>query len=254
MTGGIAPNEEGAVFKGAAAMLSQTDADNHRIVTDAVHKNGGKIAMQILHAGRYAYSPDCVAPSAVKSPISPFVPIALDDEGINKQIDDFVNCAQLAKSAGYDGIEIMGSEGYFINEFFVEHTNKRLDTWGGSYKNRMRLPVTIVEKIRSALGENFLLIFRLSMIDLIPNGSSHDEVVILAKKLEAAGINIAGHSIDIELVEIIEVPKHPWFVGCQFHPEFTSTPRDGHPLFTSFIDAALKYKSSGLRVTKNAAM
>ena len=195
VTGGIAPNEEGAVFKGAAAMLSQTDADNHRIVTDAVHKNGGKIAMQILHAGRYAYSPDCVAPSAVKSPISPFVPIALDDEGINKQIDDFVNCAQLAKSAGYDGIEIMGSEGYFINQFLVEHTNKREDTWGGSYKNRMRLPVTIVEKIRSALGENFLLIFRLSMIDLIPNGSSHDEVVILAKKLEAAGINIINTGI-----------------------------------------------------------
>lgn len=195
VTGGIAPNKEGAVFKGAAAMLSQTDADNHRIVTDAVHKNGGKIAMQILHAGRYAYSPDCVAPSAVKSPISPFVPIALDDEAINKQIDDFVNCAQLAKSAGYDGIEIMGSEGYFINQFLVEHTNKREDTWGGSYKNRMRLPVTIVEKIRSALGENFLLIFRLSMIDLIPNGSSHDEVVILAKKLEAAGINIINTGI-----------------------------------------------------------
>ena len=195
ITGGIAPNEEGAVFKGAAAMLDEEDADNHKIVTDAVHKNGGRIAMQILHAGRYAYSPDCVAPSSIKSPISPFVPNALDGEGIEKQIADFVKCARLAKSAGYDGIEIMGSEGYFINQFLVEHTNKRDDSWGGSYENRMRLPLQIVKKIRSEVGENFLLIFRLSMIDLIPNGSSHEEVVILAKKLEMAGVNIINTGI-----------------------------------------------------------
>ena len=195
ITGGIAPNEEGAVFKGAAAMLDEEDADNHKIVTDAVHKNGGRIAMQILHAGRYAYSPDCVAPSAIKSPISPFVPNALDGEGIEKQIADFVKCARLAKSAGYDGIEIMGSEGYFINQFLVEHTNKRDDSWGGSYENRMRLPLQIVKKIRSEVGENFLLIFRLSMIDLIPNGSSHEEVVILAKKLEMEGVNIINTGI-----------------------------------------------------------
>ena len=195
ITGGIAPNEEGAVFKGAAAMLDEEDADNHKIVTDAVHKNGGRIAMQILHAGRYAYSPDCVAPSAIKSPISPFVPNALDGEGIEKQIADFVKCARLAKSAGYDGIEIMGSEGYFINQFLVEHTNNRDDSWGGSYENRMRLPLQIVKKIRSEVGENFLLIFRLSMIDLIPNGSSHEEVVILAKKLETAGANIINTGI-----------------------------------------------------------
>ena len=195
ITGGIAPNEEGAVFKGAAAMLDEEDADNHKIVTDAVHKNGGRIAMQILHAGRYAYSPDCVAPSAIKSPISPFVPNALDGEGIEKQIADFVKCARLAKSAGYDGIEIMGSEGYFINQFLVEHTNKRDDSWGGSYENRMRLPLQIVKKIRSEVGEHFLLIFRLSMIDLIPNGSSHEEVVILAKTLEMAGVNIINTGI-----------------------------------------------------------
>ena len=195
ITGGIAPNEEGAVFKGAAAMLNEEDADNHKIVTDAVHKNGGRIAMQILHAGRYAYSPDCVAPSAIKSPISPFVPNALDGEGIEKQIADFVKCARLAKSAGYDGIEIMGSEGYFINQFLVKHTNKRDDSWGGSYENRMRLPLQIVKKIRSEVGENFLLIFRLSMIDLIPNGSSHEEVVILAKKLEMEGVNIINTGI-----------------------------------------------------------
>ena len=195
ITGGIAPNEEGAVFKGAAAMLDEEDADNHKIVTDAVHKNGGRIAMQILHAGRYAYSPDCVAPSAIKSPISPFVPNALDGEGIEKQIADFVKCARLAKSAGYDGIEIMGSEGYLINQFLVEHTNKRDDSWGGSYENRMRLPLQIVKEIRSEVGENFLLIFRLSMIDLIPNGSSHEEVVILAKKLEMAGVNIINTGI-----------------------------------------------------------
>ena len=144
ITGGIAPNEEGAVFKGAAAMLNQEDADNHKIVTNAVHKNGGRIAMQILHAGRYAYSPDCVAPSAIKSPISPFVPNALDGEGIKKQIADFVKCARLAKSAGYDGIEIMGSEGYFINQFLVEHTNQRDDSWGGSYENRIRLPLSLI--------------------------------------------------------------------------------------------------------------
>ena len=195
ITGGIAPNKEGAVFKGAAAMLNEEDADNHKIVTDAVHKNGGRIAMQILHAGRYAYSPDCVAPSAIKSPISPFVPNALDGEGIEKQIADFVKCARLAKSAGYDGIEIMGSEGYFINQFLVKHTNKRDDSWGGPYENRMRLPLQIVKKIRSEVGENFLLIFRLSMIDLIPNGSSHDEVVSLAKKLEMAGVNIINTGI-----------------------------------------------------------
>ena len=195
ITGGIAPNEEGAVFKGAAAMLDEEDSDNHKIVTDAVHKNGGKIAMQILHAGRYAYNPDCVAPSAIKSPISPFVPNALDGEGIEKQIADFVKCARLAKSAGYDGIEIMGSEGYLINQFLVEHTNKRDDSWGGSYENRMRLPLQIVKKIRSEVGEHFLLIFRLSMIDLIPNGSSHEEVVILAKKLEMAGVNIINTGI-----------------------------------------------------------
>ena len=176
-------------------MLDEEDSDNHKIVTDAVHKNGGRIAMQILHAGRYAYSPDCVAPSAIKSPISPFVPNALDGEGIEKQIADFVKCARLAKSAGYDGIEIMGSEGYFINQFLVEHTNKRDDSWGGSYENRMRLPLQIVKKIRSEVGENFLLIFRLSMIDLIPNGSSHEEVVILAKKLEMAGVNIINTGI-----------------------------------------------------------
>ena len=195
ITGGIAPNEEGAVFKGAATMLDEEDADNHKIVTDAVHKNGGRIAMQILHAGRYAYSPDCVAPSAIKSPISHFVPNALDGEGIEKQIADFVKCARLAKSAGYDGIEIMGSEGYFINQFLVEHTNKRDDSWGGSYENRMRLPLQILKKIRSEVGENFLLVFRLSMIDLIPNGSSHKEVVILAKKLEMAGVNIINTGI-----------------------------------------------------------
>ena len=195
ITGGIAPNEEGAVFKGAAAMLDEEDADNHKIVTDAVHKNGGRIAMQILHAGRYAYSPDCVAPSAIKSPISPFVPNALDGKGIKNQIADFVKCARLAKSAGYDGIEIMGSEGYFINQFLVEHTNQRDDSWGGSYENRIRLPLQIVKNIRSEVGENFLLIFRLSMIDLIPNGSSHEEVVILAKTLEMAGVNIINTGI-----------------------------------------------------------
>ena len=151
--------------------------------------------MQILHAGRYAYGPECVGPSAVKSPISPFPPKELDEEGIEKQISDIVATAQRAKSAGYDGIEIMGSEGYFINQFLVTHTNKRTDRWGGSYENRMRLPVEIVRRARAAVGTDFIIIYRLSMIDLVPNGSTHEEVVQLAQAIEAAGATIINTGI-----------------------------------------------------------
>ena len=195
VTGGIAPNPEGAVFAGAAGMLNDEDIRNHRIITDRVHEHGGRIAMQILHAGRYAYSPDCVAPSPIKSPISPFAPRELDEKGIEKQIADFVSTAERARSAGYDGVEIMGSEGYFLNQFLVEHTNRREDTWGGAYENRMRLPVEIVRRIRAAVGEDFLLIFRLSMIDLVPNGSTWQEVVTLAKAIEAAGADVINSGI-----------------------------------------------------------
>ena len=195
VTGGIAPNREGGVFPGAAGLFDETDIANHKIVTDRVHDAGGKIAMQILHAGRYAYGPECVGPSAVKSPISPFPPRELDEEGIEKQISDIVETAQRAKSAGYDGVEIMGSEGYFINQFLVTHTNKRTDRWGGSYENRMRLPIEIVRRARAAVGTDFIIIYRLSMIDLVPNGSTHEEVLQLAQAIEEAGATIINTGI-----------------------------------------------------------
>ena len=195
VTGGMAPNEEGGVFPGAAGLFTDDDITNHRIVTDRVHAADGKIAMQILHAGRYAYSPKCVAPSPVKSPISPFPPAELDEDGIEKQISDIVTAATRAQQAGYDGVEVMGSEGYFINQFLVTHTNKRTDRWGGSYENRMRLPVEIVRRVREAVGADFIVIYRLSMIDLIPNGSTWEEVVQLAKAVEAAGATILNTGI-----------------------------------------------------------
>ncbi|KCV82235.1 2,4-dienoyl-CoA reductase [Actibacterium atlanticum] len=195
VTGGMAPNTEGGVFPGAAGLYSDQDIANHRIVTERVHDAGGKIAMQILHAGRYAYSPDCVSASAVKSPISPFPPKELDEDGIEKQIADIATAAARARAAGYDGVEVMGSEGYFINQFLVTHVNRRNDRWGGSYENRMRLPIEVVKRVRAAVGEDFIVIYRLSMIDLIPNGSSWDEVVQLAKAIEDAGATIINTGI-----------------------------------------------------------
>ncbi|WP_299641673.1 NADPH-dependent 2,4-dienoyl-CoA reductase [uncultured Ruegeria sp.] len=195
VTGGIGPNLEGSVLPGAAMMTSDKDVANHSIVTDRVHQAGGKIAMQILHAGRYSYGPKCVAPSPVKSPISPFPPNELDEEGIEKQISDIVNAAVLAGKAGYDGVEIMGSEGYFLNQFLVTHTNKRTDRWGGSYENRMRLPLEVVRRTREAVGSDFIIIYRLSMIDLVPNGSTFDEVVQLAQRIEQAGATIINTGI-----------------------------------------------------------
>ncbi|MCK0095891.1 NADPH-dependent 2,4-dienoyl-CoA reductase [Yoonia sp. F2084L] len=195
VTGGMAPNAEGGVFPGAAGLYTDEDIANHKIVTDRVHDADGKIAMQILHAGRYAYSPNCVAPSPVKSPISPFPPKELDEDGIEKQISDIVTAATRAKEAGYDGVEVMGSEGYFINQFLVTHTNKRTDRWGGSYENRMRLPVETVRRVREAVGTDFIVIYRLSMIDLVPNGSTWEEVLQLAKAIEDAGATILNTGI-----------------------------------------------------------
>lgn len=195
VTGGIGPNEEGGVYSGAAKLSTPEEAEKHRIVTQAVHEAGGKICMQILHAGRYAYSPKQVAPSAIQAPINPFKPKELDEEGIEKQIADFVNCASLAQVAGYDGVEIMGSEGYFINQFLVQHTNQRTDRWGGSYENRMRLPVEIVRRVREAVGPNFIIIYRLSMLDLVEGGSSWDEIVLLAKAVEKAGATLINTGI-----------------------------------------------------------
>ncbi len=195
VTGGMAPNVEGGVLPGASGLFNDTDIANHKIVTERVHSEGGKIAMQILHAGRYAYNPKAVAPSAIKSPISPFPPSELDAAGIEKQIADFVVAAERAKQAGYDGVEIMGSEGYFLNEFLVTHTNKRTDEWGGSYANRMRLPVEIVRRCREAVGADFIIIYRISLIDLIPNGQTWNEVVTLAKAIEDAGATILNTGI-----------------------------------------------------------
>ncbi|NBB09593.1 NADPH-dependent 2,4-dienoyl-CoA reductase [Pseudomonas sp. SLFW] len=195
VTGGVAPNVEGGVYAGSAKLTTPEEAEHHRIVTRAVHEAGGKICMQILHTGRYAYSPKQVAPSAIQAPINPFKPKELDEEGIEKQIQDFVTCATLAQVAEYDGVEIMGSEGYLINQFLAAHTNHRTDRWGGSYENRMRLAVEIVRRVREAVGRNFIIIYRLSMLDLVEGGSTWEEVVQLAKAIEQAGATIINTGI-----------------------------------------------------------
>jgi 2,4-dienoyl-CoA reductase (NADPH2) len=195
VTGGFAPNIEGWTKPFAGTLATSTAARRHRVVTDAVHAEGGKIALQILHTGRYGYHPFCVAPSRIRSPITPFTPRELSARGIERQINAFVRCAKLAREAGYDGVEVMGSEGYFINQFLVTHTNQRTDEWGGAYENRMRLPVEIVSRVREAVGRDFIIIYRLSMLDLIPDGSSWPEAVTLAKAVTAAGATIINTGI-----------------------------------------------------------
>ena len=192
---GVAPNREGWVKPFAARLTNKRHAQKHRLVTDAVHAEGGKICLQILHAGRYGYHPLVVAPSAIKSPISWFKPREMSARKIQKTIEAFARCAALAEASGYDGIEIMGSEGYLLNQFIVSHTNQRSDDWGGEYENRIRFPLAIVEAVRKAVSDNFIIVFRLSMLDLIPNGSSWDEVVQLAKRLESSGVNIINTGI-----------------------------------------------------------
>lgn len=195
VTGGIAPNRAGVVKPFAAKLTKKSQIDHHKLVTEAVHKEGGKICMQILHAGRYAYVPYCVAPSASKAPISMFKAWKLPSFMINWTINDYANSAWLAQQAGYDGVEIMGSEGYLINQFIAKRTNKREDKWGGSYENRIRFPLEIVRKTREKVGKNFIIIFRLSMLDLVEGGSSWDEIVQLAKELEKAGVTILNTGI-----------------------------------------------------------
>ncbi|MBT2785456.1 MULTISPECIES: NADPH-dependent 2,4-dienoyl-CoA reductase [unclassified Halomonas] len=195
VTGGIAPNPEGAVFQGANALVDEAQLPEHRGVVDAVHAEGGHLCMQILHAGRYAYSPDLVAPSAIQAPINPFMPRALSSDEVDQQIADYVRCAKLAQQAGYDGVEIMGSEGYLINQFICQRTNQRDDEWGGAFENRMRFAVEIVRRVRAAVGERFVIIFRLSMIDLVEDGSTWEEVVTLGQAIEAAGANVINTGI-----------------------------------------------------------
>ncbi|MFC7975791.1 FAD-dependent oxidoreductase [Streptomyces cinereoruber] len=195
VTGGIAPNEAGRPWDGGAKLTTAEEVAEHRGITDAVHREGGRIAMQILHFGRYAYHPALVAPSALKAPISPFVPNELTDAEVEQTVEDYVRCAELAKEAGYDGVEVMGSEGYLINEFIAAETNQRTDRWGGSYENRVRFPLEIVRRIRERVGEDFILIYRLSMLDLVPGGSTLEEVVRLAKEIEAAGATIINTGI-----------------------------------------------------------
>jgi len=195
ITGGISPNIQGWTGPFSARMSSEKHAKHHQRITKAVHDEGGKICMQILHAGRYGYHPFNVAPSKIKSPITPFKPFKLTKSGINRTVRDFVNCAKFSKLAGYDGVEIMGSEGYLINQFIAEHTNKRNDEWGGSYTNRMRLPISLVKSVREAVGKDFIIIYRLSMLDLIEKGSNWEEVVLLAKEIEKAGATIINTGI-----------------------------------------------------------
>lgn len=195
VTGGMAPNREGGVFPGAAGLFSEKDIANHRLVTSRVHEAGGRIAMQILHAGRYAFGKDCVSASAVKSPISPFTPQELDEAGIEKQIADIATAAARAQQAGYDGVEVMGSEGYFLNQFLAPHTNRRADRWGGSAENRRRLPLEVVRRVRAAVGPDFILIYRISLIDLVPNGQTWDEIATLAREIQAAGADILNSGI-----------------------------------------------------------
>lgn len=195
VTGGIAPNRAGWLAPFGARLNNSDKVKKHRVVTSAVHEGGGKIAMQILHAGRYGYHPFCVAPSPIKSPISPFKPWKLSKNGIKKTIDDFGYTAARAREAGYDGVEIMGSEGYLINQFIAKRTNKRNDEWGGSYQNRIQFPLEVVRSVRKKVGDDFILIFRLSMLDLVPDGSTWDEVETLAYELQDAGVNIINTGI-----------------------------------------------------------
>lgn len=195
VTGGISPNRAGWVGPFSARMTNSRHAKQHQEITKAVHEHGSKICMQILHSGRYGYHPLCVAPSKIKAPISKFKPKALSGRGVEKTIADFVRCALLAREAGYDGVEIMGSEGYLINQFIVSKTNHRTDKWGGSYENRIQFPIEIVKRIREEVGSDFIIIYRLSMLDLVEDGSSWEEVELLAQEIEKAGATIINTGI-----------------------------------------------------------
>lgn len=195
VTGGVAPNEKGRVYAGGSELTSAAEGARHRVVTDAVHEAGGKIALQILHTGRYSYQPEPHAPSALQAPINPFAPLAMTGDDIRQTLADFARCAVLARDAGYDGVEVMGSEGYLINQFLTTRTNHRDDEWGGSFENRCRFALEAVRAVRAATGPDFIIIYRLSMLDLVDDGSSWDEIVALARQVEAAGATIINTGI-----------------------------------------------------------
>ena len=195
VTGGISPNELGCVAPGSAKLTTEAEMKKHRIITKAVHRDDGKIAMQILHTGRYAFHEDLVSASPFKAPINFFKPRALTEVEIEEHIQDYANCAYLAQKAGYDGVEIMGSEGYLINQFIVSKTNRRTDNWGGSFENRIRFPVEIVRSVRTKVGSDFIIVYRLSMLDLVKNGSTWEEVIKLAREIEKAGTSIINTGI-----------------------------------------------------------
>ncbi len=195
VTGGFFPNRESAGFEGEGVFDSAAEAERHRVITDAVHAAGSRICLQILHTGRYAYHDHAVSASPIRSPINRHAPHELDDAGIGKQIADFAHCARMARLAGYDGVEIMGSEGYFLNQFIAPRVNRRTDRWGGTFENRIRLPLEVVRRVRAEVGDDFIVIFRLSMLDLVEGGSTWDEVVALAKQLEAAGVTLLNTGI-----------------------------------------------------------
>ncbi|MCV2453025.1 NADPH-dependent 2,4-dienoyl-CoA reductase [Acinetobacter johnsonii] len=195
VTGGISPNDHGVTFHDGSKLDTLEEAEKHKVITQAVHDAGGKIALQILHTGRYSYQAENVAPSAIQAPINPVKPHALTSAEVNQTIADFANCAKLSQIAGYDGVEIMGSEGYLINEFIAARTNHRDDEWGGSYENRIRFPIEIVKRTRAEVGENFIIIYRLSMLDLVEGGSTLEEVIQLAKEIEKAGATIINTGI-----------------------------------------------------------
>ncbi len=195
VTGGVAPNRAGWVAPFSLRLASSSQVKGHRMITEAVHEEGGKICMQVLHSGRYGYHPLCVAPSSIKAPINRFRPRKLSGRGVRSTISDFIRCVSLAREAGYDGVEIMGSEGYLINQFIVRKTNLREDGWGGSFENRIRFPLEIIRGVRRAVGSDFIIIYRLSMLDLVKKGSTWDEVVKLAKEIERAGATIINTGI-----------------------------------------------------------
>ncbi|NNP72691.1 NADPH-dependent 2,4-dienoyl-CoA reductase [Acinetobacter defluvii] len=195
VTGGISPNDHGVTFFGGSKLDTLEEAEKHKVITQAVHDAGGKIALQILHTGRYSYQPENVAPSAIQAPINPTKPHALTSAEVQQTIADFANCAKLSQIAGYDGVEIMGSEGYLINEFIAARTNHRDDEWGGSYENRIKFPIEIVRRTREEVGENFIIIYRLSMLDLVEGGSTLEEVIQLAQEIEKAGATIINTGI-----------------------------------------------------------